>query len=192
MGLTRGFLKGMNLTEEQVGAIIEEHISVVNGLKEEVEKLKENAEKYPSVQKELDDLKKSDWKSKYESEHDAFETFKKEQSDRETAEKMKAAYRQLLLDANVREKHIDTILRVTDFSKMKLNNDGTLDDAKKIAKDIETSWSEFIATSGTKKAGVETPPDNAHGKNWTKEEIMKIKDTSERQRAWAEYLTKGE
>ena len=194
MGLTRGFLKGMNLTEEQVGAIIEEHISVVNGLKEEVAKLKENADKYPSVQKELDELKKNnvDWKTKYDSEHDAFETFKKEQSDKETAEKMKAAYRQLLLEANVREKHIDTILRVTDFSKMKLKDDGTLDDSKKIAKDIETAWSEFITTSGTKKAGVETPPDNAHSKVWTKEEIMKIKDTSERQKAWAEYLSKGE
>ena len=194
MGLTRGFLKGMNLTEEQVGAIIEEHISVVNGLKEEVAKLKENADKYPSVQKELDELKKNnvDWKARYDSEHDAFETFKKEQSDKETVEKMKSAYRQLLLDANVREKHIDTILRVTDFSKMKLNNDGTLDDAKKIAKDIETSWSEFITTSGTKKTDVSTPPNNANGNVLTKQEIMKIKDTTERQKAWAEYLSKGE
>ena len=192
MGLTRGFLKGMGLTEEQINPVIDEHISVVNGLKEEVAKLKEIADKYPSVQKELDDLKKGDWKAKYDSEHDAFETFKKEQSEKETTDKMKAAYRQLLLDANVREKHIDTILRVTDFSKMKLNDDGTLDDSKKITKDIETSWSEFITTSSTKKAGVETPPDNAHGNVLTKQEIMKIKDTTERQKAWADYLSKGE
>ena len=36
MSLTRAMLKGMNLTEEQVSAIIDEHTSVTSALKEQI------------------------------------------------------------------------------------------------------------------------------------------------------------
>ena len=57
MALTRTLLKGLGLTEEQVGTIIEAHSETVNGLKEELGTYKAAAEKLPGVQKELDDLK---------------------------------------------------------------------------------------------------------------------------------------
>lgn len=45
MALTRAFLKSMTLTDEQVSAIIEEHSATVTGLKGEITKYKEDAEK---------------------------------------------------------------------------------------------------------------------------------------------------
>ena len=68
MALTRAMLKGMQLTEEQVSAIIEEHSNTVQGLKDEIKKYKADAEKLPEVQKELDKLKEgdgNDWEKKY-------------------------------------------------------------------------------------------------------------------------------
>ena len=44
MAVTRSFLKGMGLTEEQVSAIIEEHVSTTNALKEQRDSNKDAAE----------------------------------------------------------------------------------------------------------------------------------------------------
>lgn len=79
MALTRKLLKGMGLTDEQVDTIIEAHTDTVDGLKADVSKYKADAEKLPSVQKQLDGLKAAGdggYKEKYEKEHSAFEAFK--------------------------------------------------------------------------------------------------------------------
>ena len=53
MALTRAFLKSMTLTDEQISAIIEEHSATVTGLKSEISKYKEDAEKVLDLQKKL-------------------------------------------------------------------------------------------------------------------------------------------
>ena len=160
MALSRALLKGMNLTDEQVQAIIDAHRETVDGLKDEVSKYKEDAEKLPGVQKELDDLKKDggDWQKKYEDEHNAFDEYKKTVEEKETTASLKAAYKKLLTDQKVGEKHIDSILRVTDFSAMKLKKDGSLEDADKLTESIKSEWSGFITEKEDKGAKVETPP----------------------------------
>lgn len=162
MALTRAMLKGMGLTEEQIGAIIDEHTSVTSALKDQVKQYKEDAEKLPEVQKELDKLKEdtsaSDWEKKYNDEHSAFETYKKDIADKEKSNSIKAAYKKLLTECKVGDKHIDSILRVTDFSKMKLTEDGNLDGADKLKEDIGKDWSGFISTKETKGADVDNPP----------------------------------
>lgn len=162
MALSRALLKGMSLTDEQVQAIIDAHRETVDGLKEERDQYKEAAEKLPIVQKELDDLKKDtssgDWQKKYQDEHDAFEAYKTEIAAKETTAKLQAAYKKLLVEQKVGEKHIDSILKVTDFSGMKLKDDGTLDGADKLTETIKKDWSGFITTKEDKGADVETPP----------------------------------
>ena len=67
MSLTRGMLKGMGLTDEQVSAIIDAHTETVDGLKDSLKAAKADADKLKVVQKELDDLKANsgdDYKSK--------------------------------------------------------------------------------------------------------------------------------
>lgn len=160
MALTRAMLKGMGLTEEQISAIIEEHTNVTSGLKDQIKSLKEAADKLPEVEKELNDLKTGNdsWKDKYEKEHKAFDDYKKDVSDKETAAKVKAAYRKLLTGAKVGEKHIDSIIRVTDFGSMKLNDDGTLADADKLNETIKKDWGGFISSTRKEGADPETPP----------------------------------
>ena len=163
MAITRSMLRGMGLTEEQVGAIIEEHTNTIDGLKKDRDKYKADAEKLPEVQKELDDLKKdtsaSDWEKKYNDEHSAFEKYKTDVADKEKSEKIKSAYKKLLNECKVGDKHIDSILRVTDFSNMKLTDDGALDGVEALKEKIGSDWSGFITTTETKSSGnPDVPP----------------------------------
>lgn len=192
MSLTRKFLTGMGLTAEQVDAIIDEHASTVDSLKEQRDSYKDDADKLKGVQKELDNLKKQvedgsgdaeQWKEKYETEHKAFEDFKKEEKAKETIKEVREAYTKLLKENNVGEKHINSILGVTDFKEMKMLEDGTLDSKDKLVEDIKDKWGGFITTTSTGGAGVETPPQGGDNKYSSKAEIMKIKDTQERQTA---------
>lgn len=162
MALTRAMLKGMGLTDEQISAVIEEHTSITSALKEQIKEYKEEAEKLPGIQKELENLKKdvadNDWKGKFDKEHEDFEKYKSDVTAKETLNKTKAAYKKLLAECKVGDKHIDSILRVTDFKDMKLKEDGTLDGADALKEKINADWSGFISTEGTKGADVQTPP----------------------------------
>lgn len=167
MALTRAMLKGMGLTEEQVSAIIEEHTNVTSALKDQIKEYKVDAEKLPDVQKELDDMKKdtsaSDWEKKYNSEHSAFEQYKQEIADKENTAKLHSAYKKLLTDCKVGDKHIDSILRVTDFSNVKFAEDGSLANVDDLKKKIESDWSGFITTTGSKPSGDPgTPPEGGN------------------------------
>lgn len=189
MSLTRKFLKGLGLNEDQIDAVVEEHTNTTNGIIADRDKYKADAEKLPEVQKQLDNLQKgdNDWKTKYEKEHNDFEAFKKDVNGKEEAAKVREAYQKLLEGAGVANKHFGSILRVTDFSSMKLDKDGNLEGADKLTEDIKSEWSDFISTTSTKGAGVQDPPAKG-GKAKTKEEILAIKDTTERQQAMAENI----
>ena len=76
---------------------------------------------------------------------------------------VKSAYKSLLTEAKVGEKHIDSILRVTDFSAMKLDKDGKLNDSDKLTETIKKDWSGFITTQETKGSEPETPPNSNSG-----------------------------
>ena len=197
MAVTRSFLKGMGLTDEQVSAIIEEHTNTVNGLKEARDTYKADAEKLTAVQKQLDDLKANsgdDWKEKYNTLKKTFDDFKTESANHAKAEKIKAAYAQLLKDANVDSKRIDAILKITDMSGMSLDESGKLVDADKLSASIKSEWGAFIQTTGVKGPSVETPPENHSGTTMTradvyaKDEHGKYKlSTAERQKMLTEH-----
>ncbi len=164
MAFTRNFLKSLSLSDEQVQAVIEEHVAVVDGLK----KYKEDAEKLPSVQKELDDLKKqnsdaADWKKKYEDEHSAFESYKSDADAKAVLDKKKQLYTELLKETKVGEKQIEAILRVTDFDSISLTKDGKLDGREKLGEAVKKEWGGFIVTTSSKGEEVQTPPDSSKG-----------------------------
>jgi len=196
MAVTRSFLKGMGLTDEQIGAIIDAHTDTVDGLKDSLKAAKADADKLQAVQKELDALKANsgdDWKAKYDTLKKTFDDFKTETASREKTEKVKTAYAQLLREANVDSKRIDAILRITDMSNMELDESGALVDAEALTSKIKTDWSAFIQTTGTKGANVETPPE--HGATtltkadiYAKDEHGRYKlSTAERQKALVEH-----
>lgn len=186
MAFSRSFLKSTGLTDEQISAVIEEHTAVTDALKADRDKYKAEADKAAELQKQLEQASGGeDWKQKYEDERKAFSDYKAKAAQDAEAAKVKAAYRKLLSDEKISDRRLDSIIKVTDFSKMKLDKDGKLDGENELRKAINEEWSEFKTSVTEKGADVEKPPQTGKPTR-TKEEIFAIKDTAERQRAIAE------
>lgn len=165
MALTRSMLKGMGLTEEQVGAIIDEHVAAIDGLKTERDKYKAEAEELPAVQKELQELQtkvansgNDEWQGKYEKEHADFEQYKAQITEKERESECKNLYKSLLTEVGIGDQYIGSILNVTDFKSLKITKDGKLGDAEKLVDNIKSAYSGFITSQSKQGAGTETPP----------------------------------
>ena len=191
MAFTRKFLKTLGLTEEQVDSVVEAHTETVDGLKSQMAGYKADAEKLEGVQKELNDLKAKgggeDYKSKYDSEHAAFEKYKNDQNAKESAALAERLYREQLNALGITGKRADSIVRLTDLSTVKVK-DGKLEDADSVKKGIQTDYADFIPKTRT------ADPPHSGGK-MSREEIYKKDDkgryllsTAERQKALAESM----
>lgn len=186
MAFSRSFLKALGIEDEKIEAIMGEHVTVTDGLKADRDKYKAEAEKAAELQKQLDGINGGeDFKKKYEDEHKAFEDFKKKTADDAEAARVRAAYRSLLIDEKIGAKRLDSIMKVTDFSKMKLGKDGKLEGEEELRKGIGDEWGEFRTTITEKGAQVATPPQTGKATK-TKQEILSIKDRNERLQAIAE------
>lgn len=187
MSITRKMLKGMSLSEEQIDTIIEAHTETVDALKEERDKFKADAEKLVSVQKELDALKESggDYEQKYNQLKKEFDDYKSEQSAIAEKNAKETAYKEMLKSAGISEKRIASILKVTNLADVSIDKDGKLKDYEKLMDSVKSEWADFIDTARKEGADVKNPPANNGGK-MTRDDILKIKDASERQQAIAE------
>lgn len=168
MALSRKFLSALGIEADKIDEIISAHTETVDALKEERDKYKADADKLPGVQKELDDLKKSSadgegYKKKYEDEHTAFEAYKAEVAQKDAERTKQSAYRDLLKKAGIADKRLDTVLKVSDLSKVELDEDGKIKDSETVMKGIKAEWADFIATETKTGADVSNPPDNTHG-----------------------------
>ena len=193
MALTRKFLSALGIEEDKVDEIIKAHTETVDALKEQRDSLKADAEKLPVVQKELDDLKATAEKSgedaykvKYEALKEDFEAYKKEQDEKATHSKKVDAYRNILKEVGVSDKRIDTVLKVSNVDAVEFDEEGNVKGVEELKKNIGTEWADFIVKTETKGATTPTPPAGSGKVFKTKEEIMAIKDTKERQAAIAE------
>lgn len=205
MALSRRMLSAMGLEADKIEQIIEAHTETVSGLKQQIAdlgddlaKAKESgtadSERLKDVQKELDTLKAQvaeDAKSREGKDYDAlkkeFDDYKADiQAKAEKSAKEKA-FRDLLSDMKVSDKGVSLILKYQGVNGIELDEDGKLKDAPALRKAVKEDWSDYISTVETKGADTKTPPgsDSGAGK-MTKADIMKIKDTSERQKAIAE------
>ena len=156
-------------TDEIAKKIITLHRGVVDPLRDDLdnekklsEKYKTEAEKLPGIQQELADLKKDDYKTKYEKEHADFETYKGQVARDAEAAKVKAAYKKLLIEEKISEKTLDSILNATDYSNMKLKEDGTLDGIEDLKKTIADKWGGFKVTTRQRGQQVDNPPPGAN------------------------------
>ena len=136
------------------------------------------------LQTKLDDS--ADLQSKYDKLKTEYDAYKNEQEAKEVRTQKQDAYKEILKSLNIPEKRWGAILKTVSFDELKMT-DGKLDDVEKITKEAKEEWGDFIVS--TKESGVSSanPPANNGGKSTrTKEEIMAIKDTTERQKAIAE------
>lgn len=194
MALTRETLRGMDLPEEKIAAIIAGHTDTVEALKKDRDDWKEKAKAVDAVTKERDALKKqiedaaggTDWKAEYDR-------LKADTEAKETASKVKAAYRKLLKAEHIDEDMLDTVMDVTKFDGMVLNKDGELKDADRLSEAIKSRWAKFIVTESTKPTPTLTPPAGqpkamTREEIWAKDEKGRYKlSTEQRQKALVEH-----
>lgn len=192
MALTRKLLKGMGLTDEQVDTIIEAHTDTADGLKADVNRYKTDAEKLPGVQKQLDDLKAAGdggYKEKYEKEHKAFEDFKADITAKESKAAKEKAVRAYFESKNITGANLDLAMRGCGAEMAALEMDGDkIKDTKSLDDLLKGSYKGLISTTQTKGADPATPPGNTGAGAMTKDQIMAIKDRSERRAAIAANL----
>lgn len=193
MSLTRKFLSAMGIEEDKVDEIIKAHTETVDALKEQRDSYKADAEKLPAVQKELNGLKadaekngENKYKVKYDALKEDFDKYKKEQAEKESHAKKENAYKELLQESGVSEKRIASVLKVSNVDEIELDENGKAKEADKLKESIKEEWADFIVKEDQQGANTATPP-NGSGKVYkSKDEVMAIKDTAERQQAIAD------
>lgn len=186
MAFTRKFLSALGIESDKVDEIIEAHIGVVDGLKEERDNYKKDAEKLAEVQKELNKAneklaKKGEGetvsKEDYDSLKKEYEDYKADIDAKNTRTEKENAFRELLKSVGVSEKRLNAIIKVSDIDGIELDKDGKIKDAEKHTETLKTEWADFIETTTTKGADTANPPANGgKGTGKTKEEILAIKD----------------
>lgn len=197
MAFTRAELReilGDAYTDEIGTRLVTAHRSVLDPVKDELDtakreasKYREAAEKLPGLQKELDGLKGDDWKAKYDAEKKAHDEYKAQVARDAEAAKVKAAYRKLLVEERISAKTLDAVANATDYSKMKLKDDGTLEGVEDLKKEIAEKWGGFQVSTRQRGENVDNPPKGGNGR-MTRDEIMAIHDTGARQKAISENL----
>lgn len=187
MAFTRQFIRnlakesGVELPKEMEEALIAEHISARDAHAEE--QVKADREANPGMKPEDSDV--------YKNLKQEFEDYKADIAAKEGRAAKEAAYRALLAEAGIDQRRIDTVVRAerAGFDELKLDKDGLFVNTDELLKSIRADWADFLATTTTTGVSVATPPAQTGGKAAvTKADIMKIKDSEERQRAIAENI----
>lgn len=154
----------MGIEDKAIESIIEAHSETVNGLKAERDKYKEQAEKVPDLQRQLEEAQAAgngsdEWEQKYNEEHQAFEDFKAQVATEKADAEKAQAYRGMLMAAGIDPKRIDAIMRVTDLSGVEME-DGKLKEAGKLEEAAKEEWADFVVKTFTKGSNPATPPEH--------------------------------
>ena len=174
-------------TEEIENRLVALHLSVVDPLKDDLTKYKADAEKLPSVQKQLDDLKAAGdggYKEKYEKEHSAFEAFKTDITEKESKAAKEKAVRAYFESKNITGANLDLAMRGCGEEMAALELDGEkIKDTKSLDALIDGTYKGLVSKQTVR---VDTGARfNGGGKPMTKDEIMQITDRAERRAAIA-------
>lgn len=183
----------MALERKTLRAILEDETTDTSGkLKKILDVLHEETD---ALQNQLDE--KDAAIAKAEKERDAANSgkqtaeqaltdYKTQQTAKESRAAKESKFREQLKAAGVLEKYFDRIVRLSgeDIDKMELDSKGNVKNAEKLAESLKTDWSDYVGSTSTKGAPVDNPPANT-GSKMTKEQIINIKDATERQAAIA-------
>lgn len=174
-------------TEEIENRLVALHLGVVDPLKDDLTKYKADAEKLPSVQKELDDLKAAGdggYKEKYEKEHSAFETYKSDVTAKESKAAKEKAVRAYFESKNIAGANLDLAMRGCGEEMAALELDGEkIKDTKALDALVDGTYKGLVSKQTVR---VDTGARfNGGGNPMTKDEIMRITDRAERRAAIA-------
>lgn len=187
-GLSRKYLEGMGLTEGQVTAIIEQHTMVTGRMQEEIDAHEEDAQKIKDLESKLKAYEGGkDWKAEHDKLKGEFDTYKQQVADKAADDAKLREVRRLGKEAGLSDAGIEKAAKYTDRKGMELGEDGKAKDAAAIVKALREEWPEYIVKTARKGVQPATPPGDGKVSR-TREEIMAIKDTAERQQAIAENM----
>lgn len=177
MALTRKFLAAFGIEAEKIDQIIEAHSETVDALKKERDDWKAQAEGNTKSGEDYEKLKAE------------FDAYKKEVAEKETTAKKKEVLAKIAKDAGLSEAGVAKAVKYFDLSTLELDEDGNAKNANDTRKSLKEEWQDYVVVKKTEGAKTATPPSNTDTpRTKSRDEIMKIKDTSERQKAWGEYL----
>lgn len=189
MALTRKMLKAMGIEDEKIDQIIEEHTESTDALKQQRDEYKAKAEAKAtaSTEPKPKDPEPSDgYKAKYDAEKKAFEDYKANIAAEKAEADKRAKYRELIVKAGVDSKRVDSVLKVSDLSEIKVK-DGAIEGADNLVESIKEDWADFIPTTQKVGANAPNPPKNDGGAKKL-EDITKMQDPVARQEALAKYI----
>lgn len=204
MAFTRKFLAAQGIEADKADVIMAAHVEVVDyhkeqysELKEQISTLKQQAAeaneltvKLEEANKKLEAYEKDDYKGKYESEKAAREKLESDIANKETNAKKDNALKALLKDKKYSDEAAKLIVRKGGYTdKIELDENGGVKNADSILGDVQNDFSMFTPKISNQVVNPAAPPANSGGaKKPTKEEIMNIKNTEERQRAMAQNM----
>lgn len=205
MALSRKFLATLGIEADKIDEIITAHSESIEAVKSDrdkykaqvddlTEKMGKDAEALKTAQKELSDLKAqvdADAKNREGKDYDAlkaeFDNYKKEQEAKAVKSAKETALKELLKDMKMSDRGEKQVLKWMGVDGFELDENGKIKDASTLRKSIKEDWGDYIQTEGAKGADTPTPPGGTGGGTGkTKAEIMKIKNTKERQQAIAD------
>ena len=180
MALTRRALKAMGIDEEKVEEIIAMHTETVEGLKADIAKYKEDAEKLPTVQKELDALKAAGdggLQERFDALKREYDEFKGQVTAKETKAAKEKAVRAYYESKGITGKSLDIAIRGSgaEIDALELE-DGKIKDAKALDELISGTFAGLVSTTETRGANTSNPPANNSGVSMTKADIYKKDD----------------
>ena len=187
MALTRKMLKAMGIEDEKIDQIIEEHTESTDALKQQRDEWKAKAGAKPATDPKPKDPEPVDgYKAKYDAEKKAFEDYKASIAAEKAEADKRAKYRELIVKAGVDSKRVDSVLKVSDLSEIKVK-DGAIEGADDLVESIKEGWADFIPTTQKVGANAPNPPKNDGGAKKL-EDITKMQDPVARQEALAKYI----
>lgn len=188
MALTRKWLSTLGIEADKVDEIIEAHVEVTNGLKADRDKYKEAFDKLPEVEKELETLKangeENPFEKKYNDLKKEYDDYKADVETEKLNNKKFNLAKSLLEEINISSKVIDRFAKSV-VKEVEIDDKGEFSNKTALKEKLDKEFEDYKVT--TKKVGAKTehPPQNTGG-TMSAEEIRKIKDPIERQKAMYE------
>lgn len=177
--------------DSAIKEIIAGHTASVDALKEKITNLEDANKTAETTKTELEKAKKDlktaqdalkaaePYKEQYENEHKAFEAFKADATAKEGKAKADTALTKLLTEQGYSAAGIAKIVKYGGFTP-EFDDNGNITNADTIMQSVGAEWGEYH-NSPVKTEGVKTAqPPATKPSGMTKEDIMKIKDPTER------------
>lgn len=179
MALTRKFLSALGIEADKIDEIIGAHTETIEAIKRERDSLKEKSDQFDQLKIDHDTLKKKvadleDENKKLTGSNQNYETLKKEYEDykleiqnKDAHAKKVAAYKDILKDAGIPERHWDKIVKYSSVDEIEFDDKGKVKTSKDILENVKKEWADHIETTHQNGGSTETPPNNNGGQNNT-------------------------